>query len=56
MYTGNYECLELFVKPEAGKKRQCEPEEGKRKQNRNKRTAAYLWELDQVPSRELMEA
>ena len=20
MYTGNYECLELFVKPEAGKK------------------------------------
>lgn len=45
MYTGNYECLELFVKPEMGK-RQCEPEEGKRKQNRNKRTAAYLWELD----------
>mgnify|MGYP000317418751 CR=1 FL=1 len=35
MYTGNYECLELFVKPEAGKKDSVTPEEGKRKQNRN---------------------
>ena len=56
MYTGNYECLELFVKPEAGKKGSVSLKKVKRKQNRNKRTAAYLWELDQVPSRELMEA
>lgn len=46
----------IICKTRSREKRQCEPEEGKRKQNRNKRTAAYLWELGQVPSRELMEA
>ena len=41
----------IICKTRSREKRQCEPEEGKRKQNRNKRTAAYLWELDQVPDR-----
>ena len=38
----------IICKTRSREKRQCEPEEGKRKQNRNKRTAAYLWELDQI--------
>ena len=37
MYTGNYECLELFVKSDEGKKRQCAPEKRKRKHNRDKK-------------------
>ena len=48
MYTGNYECLELFVKPEAGKKGSVSLKKVKENKTEIKRTAAYLWELDQV--------
>ena len=52
MYTGNYECLELFVKPDEGK-RQCAPENVKKKaQQRQKRTETYLWKLDQISGKQ----
>ena len=42
MYTGNYECLELFVKPEAGKKGSVSLKKVKENKTEIKRTATYL--------------
>lgn len=56
MYTGNYECLELFVKPEAGKKRQCEPEEGKENKTEIKELQHIYGNWIKFRAGELMEA
>ena len=43
MYTGNYECLELFVKPEAGKKGSVSLKKVKENKTEIKELQQYLW-------------
>ncbi len=56
MYTGNYECLELFVKLEAGKKGSVSLKKVKENKTEIKKNCSISMGTDQVPSRELMEA